>query len=185
MMAMFDGALPWLFHHAADFPNAVGDRLGIRIDDAVALGLVHRHAESGDHRRVVLGGHVDHLLGRGHLGVDHVVAQQHGKGLVADEVTRRQNRMAQAQRLFLADGMHLDRATDFTDRLQALEIALFLQKRLQTVVDIEVILDRALAAGGDKDDLADAAAPGLLDDVMDRRTIDDGKQLFGHHFRGG
>ena len=72
-------------------------------DDAVARDLVARHALHGEHRAVHPLEHVDHLLDRRRLRVDHVVAEDDRERLVADELARDQHGVAEAERLALAD----------------------------------------------------------------------------------
>jgi hypothetical protein len=45
--------------------------------------------------------------------------------------------------------------------------------------EVEVVLDRALLAGGDDDHLFDAGRDGLLDRVLDDRLVDQGQHLLG------
>jgi hypothetical protein len=56
---------------------------------------------------------------------------------------------------------------------------------LELVVEVEVILDRALLAAGDDDDLLDAGRDRLLDGVLDDRLVDQRQHLLRLRLRGG
>jgi hypothetical protein len=75
----------------------------------------------------------------------------------------------------LGDGPHLG-----AKRLLAGAAEVGLQLRR----DVEVVHDRILAAGADQDHLVHAGRHRLLDDVLDRRAIDDGEELLGHGLGG-
>ena len=47
------------------------------------------------------------------------------------------------------------------------------RKRLELDRDVEVILDRVLAAAGDEDDVVDAGRDRFLDAVLDDRLVDE------------
>ena len=51
--------------------------------------------------------------------------------------------------------------------------------------DVEVILDRVLAAAGDEDDVVDAGRDRLLDAVLDDRLVDQRQHFLRLRFRGG
>ena len=48
-----------------------------------------------------------------------------------------------------------------------------------------MILQRALAAAGDEDDLLDPGRQRLFDRILDQRLVDDGQHLLGHRLGGG
>ena len=50
---------------------------------------------------------------------------------------------------------------------------------------VEVVLEGALVAAGDHQDVVDAGGDGLLDDVLDGRLVDDRQHLLGHRLGGG
>ena len=86
--------------------------------------------------------------------------------------------MAQAQRLLLA---HIGavagakpRGFQHRERLAALGHRLFQLER-----DVEMVLDRALAAPGDEDHLLDPRLARLIDRILDQRTIDDRQHFLG------
>ena len=54
--------------------------------------------------------------------------------------------MAEAERLALADVREVDQVRDLADLVELLRLAARLEKRLELDRDVEVILDRVLAA---------------------------------------
>ena len=98
---------------------------------------------------------LDQLLGhRLATGVEHdVVREEHGERLVADQLLGHQHRVAQAELLLL---MHKgDRANlgDAPHRAQHLDVAPLLEPALQGRIGVEMLFDRAAAAGDHDDDL--------------------------------
>ena len=91
----------------------------------------------------------------GGLGLDHVVGQHDREGLVADQVAGAPDRVAEAAALLLADVG--DGAALHVGLLQHVEergLAALLQRRLELGGAVEIVLERALAARGDEDELA-------------------------------
>ncbi len=50
---------------------------------------------------------------------------------------------------------------------------------------VEMILDHALVAPGDEDEVLDAGLPGLVVHVLDQRLVDDGQHFLRHRLGGG
>ena len=50
---------------------------------------------------------------------------------------------------------------------------------------VEMILDHALVAAGDEDEMFDAGLPGLVDHILDQRLVDDGQHFLRHRLGGG
>ena len=93
---------------------------------------------------------------RRRIGVDHVVGEDDGEGLVADEVCGHQHGVAEAERLALPHVRDVDHVRDLADLLEQFELAALLEEAFELDVDVEMILDRVLAAAGDDDDVLDA-----------------------------
>ncbi|MNI63907.1 hypothetical protein D3C73_1193180 [compost metagenome] len=92
--------------------NNVRDALGARVQMgfagtgghyAVLAGVGAGHVLHAQHTGVLRNGNIHQLLHGGRVGVDQVIGQQHGKGLVAHGGGGRQHGVAQAQRGGLAN----------------------------------------------------------------------------------
>ena len=64
-------------------------------------------------------------------------------------------------------------------------LAARLEEGLELDGDVEVILDRVLAAAGDEDDVVDAGRDRLLDAVLDDRLVDERQHLLRLRLGGG
>ena len=117
-----------------------------------------RDLHDGHDRAVGLVVGVDQLADDRPVADAHVVRQDHRERLVADEVLGHEHRVPEAELLLLADVRDLGEVADVPDLAQHLDVALLLEQVLELVVEIEVVLDRALVGGGDDDDLLDPAA---------------------------
>jgi len=60
-------------------------------------------------------------------------------------------------------------------------LALLPEGHIQFVIDVEIVLDRAFATTGDEDDMLDSGFEGLIDNVLNGRTVNDGQ----HFLRDG
>jgi hypothetical protein len=87
----------------------------IDIDDAITRDVGFRNALDGDDRPLELLVDVDHLPEGGRIGIDHVIAQHHGKRFVADQRLGDEHRMTEAERLALADIGDLNEVGDLAD----------------------------------------------------------------------
>src|SRR5439155_740830 len=161
-----------------DLPDVVADVAAG--DDAVLMDALARHPLDGDDRPLVALEDVEQLAHAGRRrAADDVVAEEHTKRLLADEGAGARDGVAQAQRLLLPqvrDGRQLG---DRLDLCQLLHLAAIVQVVLQLEGGVEVVLDRALAAAGDDDDLLQPRRHRLLDDVLDGRLVDEGQHLLG------
>ena len=59
------------------------------------------------------------------------------------------------------------------------------QRRVEFELPVEVILDHALVAAGDEDEVLDAGFARLIDHVLDQRPVDDGQHFLRHRLGGG
>jgi hypothetical protein len=96
---------------------------------------------------------------------------------MADELLGHQHGVAEPELLLLAHVRDLDHVTDLPHAAQHVDVALGLEEVLQLVRVIEVVLDGALLAARDDDDLFDAGRDGLLDRVLDDRLVDEREHL--------
>ena len=85
--------------------------------------------------------------------------------------------MAEAERLALADVGEVDEVRDLADLGEQLLLAARLEEGLELDRDVEVILDRVLAAAGDQDDVVDAGGDRFFDAVLDDRLVDERQHL--------
>ena len=91
-------------------------------------------------------------------GVDQVVAEQHREGLVADVRGRAQHGVAETARVALAYVVHGREVAGLLHLGEPVRVALAGQRRLQLVVPVEVVLQGALVAPGDHEDVDSPAA---------------------------
>ena len=73
--------------------------------------------------------------------------------------------------------MHLAEVGRLADPRKAVLVALGLEGGLELPVAVEVVLEGHLVATGDDEHVVETGAHGLLDDVLDRRLVDDGQHL--------
>ena len=59
------------------------------------------------------------------------------------------------------------------------------QRQLELELAVEMVLDDALVAPGDEDEMLDAGLARLVDHVLDQRPVDDRQHLLGHGLGGG
>ena len=117
---------------------------------------------------------------------DHdIIREDHRERLVANQLLRHQDGVAEAQLLLLPHVGDLGEVADVADLAEALDLAALLEQVLQLVAEVEVILDRPLLAGRDDDHLLDARRHGLLDRVLDDRLVDEREHLLGLGLGGG
>ena len=178
-----------LLHEAGDRHDlvAVEHRVRARLDrdGAVLVDVLPADVEQGDHRAAVLGLHGEHVLEQVVALVDQVVAEQDGERLVADERRRLEDGVAEPLGLALPHEVHLRHVGGGVHRRQPVGVALLLQRGLELGVPVEEVLDGGLVAAGDHEHLGQAGARGLLDDVLQRRAVDDGQQFLRHRLRRG
>ena len=78
----------------------------------------------------------------------------------------------------------LDQVRDLADFVGEILLAAALEKRLELLRHVEVILDRVLAAAGDDDDVRDAGVERFLDAVLNGRLVDERQHLLGLRLGG-
>src|SRR6267378_2034819 len=161
-----------LFHDAVDAGDVAVHALDG--DDPVALCLVAGHFLDAEERGAFARKNLRHARHGGRLRVHQVVGEDHRERVVADDRLRAQNRVAQAERLGLADvdaarapGQHR------ADHVEQHALVLALELGLQLVGLVEVVLDRALVAAGHENHLGDSRRGRLFDRVLDERLVDD------------
>src|SRR5262249_20189295 len=108
-----------------------------------------------------------------------------GEGLVTDVVRRAEHGMAEALRGALADGVDRGELAGPADELEPGGVALGLEQFLELGSPVEVVLDGALAAAGDEQDVTEPGGYRFLHDVLDGRRVDDRQHLLGYRLGGG
>jgi hypothetical protein len=104
---------------------------------------------------------------------------------MADEVASAPYRVAQPQRLLLAgEARAPGRRQVALQFLQGCVLAARLERCLKFELTIKMILDDALVAAGDKNEMLDSGFTRFVDGVLDQRPVDDRKHLFRHRFCG-
>ena len=68
------------------------------------------------------------------------------------------------------------------EHIQSLLFLSLRQRHFQFELAVEVILDHALVAAGDKDEVLDAGFAGFVDDVLDERPVDHRQHFLRHGF---
>ena len=154
-------------------------------DHAVARNLIARNAFDRQHRAVQALEHVNELFDRRRVGIDHVVAQDDGERLVADQLARHQHRMPETERFALPDVGEVDHVRDLADLGELLSFAAGFEKRFEFDGDVEMIFDRILPAARDQDDVVDTCRDGFLDAVLNDRLVDQREHLLGLRFGCG
>ena len=121
----------------------------------------------------------------GIAGDDDVVAEEHAEGLVPDQRASAKDGVAEPERLLLADIGHRCQLGDGLDLGELLHLPAVMQVVLELEGGVEVILDGALVAAGDEDDLLEPRGHRLLDHILDRRLVDQRQHLLRLRLGGG
>ena len=128
---------------------------------------------------------VEELPHARHAGHDDVVAQEDAEGLIPHERPGAEDGVTEAERLLLShvgDGGHLRYGLDLG---QLVDLAAILEVVLELEGRVEVVLDGALVAPGDEDDLVEAGGDRLLHHVLDGGLVHEGQHLLGLGLGGG
>ncbi len=190
MIERFDGAVPLarLLHHAVDLEHAAVLVALADAADAVLVREMLRHGFDRDQigfvAKLVRG--LDHLREAARRVQHQFVRQHHRERLVADDVARAPHRVAEAERRLLAGETH-GAGLGLVAR-QNLLLGLLAargERRVELEHAVEMVLDHALVAPGDEDEVLDAGLPGLVDHILDQRLVDDGQHFLRHRLGGG
>jgi hypothetical protein len=138
----------------------------LSLNDAVLLNFLRQDLHQRDHRLFLILKDVQQLPDARCFRINQIVSQHHGKGFVANQIARAQNRVAQSQRLFLPNRYHLDHFLDPPEHFDQFCLSSLSQDLLQFGGLIEVIFDAVLAASGDEDNFLDSRVNRLLYDVL-------------------
>ena len=98
-------------------------------------------------------------------------------------MARDRHRVPEAERIALADVVDVGEVGRELHFLQEVVLARVVEEVLELEVAVEVVLDRALVAAGDDQDVGEPGLHGLFDDVLDRGLVDDRQHLLGRALR--
>ena len=182
MMARSDGALfgSGFSTRITDPKDAVADRR--RVDHTVPVYRLARHAFDEHNGTIELVEHVAHLAQRRRIGVDHVVRERHGERCVAHGILGHQHRMTKTQRIGLLDGCDVRHRGHSTDRLERLGLPAICENGFEPWVCLEMRRRHRVVWARDEHDPANTGCDGLFNAVLNHRTVDERKELFGERF---
>ncbi len=141
-----------------------------------------RHTLHREHGPVHLVEHVDQLLHRRRVRIDHIVAEDDREGLVADELARDEHRVPEAERFALADVGEVDQVRDLADFSELIALAARFEEAFELDRHVEMVFDRVLAASRHQDDVVDPGGDRLFDAVLNDRLVDERQHFFRLRF---
>ena len=152
-------------------------------DDAILIDALPRHLLDGDDVGLVfqLARGVHHLRETAARVLDEDIRQEQRERLAPDQFARAPYRVTKPERLLLPGKTRRpgDRQV-MTQELQRLVLLPLEQRHLQLELAVEMILDDALVAAGDEDEMLDSRLAGFVHDVLDERPVDDRQHLLRH-----
>jgi hypothetical protein len=178
----------WFLDHVFNFEEAITEAAvfnRLYVEDAVRGNHFAFDDLSGEDGALLLIEDFDHLLEAGNFGVDHVVGQENGEGLVADKLAGHQDGVAEAESFFLADIGDMNHVGDGADDVKQVGFVALLEHGLEFIADVEVVFDGLFATAGDDEDLVATGGHGLLDSVLDDGLVDQREHFFGLSFGSG
>ena len=112
------------------------------------------------------------------------IGQQQREGLIADQIARAPDRVAEPKRLILNGKAGLSGVRQAGgEQLQLSQFAALFKGAFQLDLPGEVIFDDALAGAGDEDEMLDARRARFLHHMLDDGFVDDGEHFLGHDLR--
>ncbi len=94
--------------------------------------------------------------------------------------------MAEAERFLLAGEAGLTGLGQIAaELLERSGFAARLERCLELELAVEMVLDDALVAAGNENEVLDTRFAGFVDGILDDRLVDDRQHLLGHGFGGG
>ena len=119
------------------------------------------------------------------LAPDHVIAVDDNEGIIAGEGLGGVHSMAQTQRLLLAHKEDVCHVGDAKALFQSLFLAGLCQLFFQLRAAVKVILNDALVAAQNDEDIGDAGTHSFFHQILDGRLVHNGEHLLGHGLCGG
>lgn len=173
-----------LLDEVGDFDDLVVSS-GLNGGTAVEVDRLGRDLHEGDDAASGLLRDFDHLRQDRAAFIDEVITEQDRERFVAHMLTSLEHGMAESLGVALADIVDIGEFGGMAHRGELLVIALLRERCLKPVDPVEMVLQRPLVPAGDHENVLQTGIDGFLDDVLDRRLVDDGEHLFGGGFRGG
>ena len=172
--------------HVLDLEQAAVESIGgPGIEDAIGRNHFSFDDLRGNHRALFLLEDICHLFKSGHGIVNHVIGEEHGERLVADEFAGHEHGVSQTQRLFLADIGDMHHVGNGPHNGQQLRLLAGFEHVFEFITDIEMVFDGLLAASGDDDDLVAAGGHGFFDAILNDGLVHQGEHFLGLGFGGG
>ena len=151
------------------------------------MNALARHFLDGDNVRALdAPARLDHLLETPGIVLHQHVREQQRERLVPHQLARAPHGVSETERQLLT-GEACGAGHRQVAR-QRLEIRMPLaldQCVLEFELPVEVILDHALVAAGDEDEMLDAGLARLVNDVLDQRPIEHRQHFLGHRLGRG
>ena len=114
------------------------------------------------------------------------VGKKQSEGFVADELARAPDRVAKAERLLLTGEARGAWAWQIlVETLELARLAARGKNLLELELPVEMVLDHALIAAGDEDEVLDPGFFRFIHHVLDERTVDNRQHFFRHRLGGG
>ena len=176
-------ALFGLLDHVIHKEIVVVDGGGLQAAVAAHIGPGHS-GDTGSRAAELLIG-ADELGADRILAPDHIVAVDDHERVVTGKGLCHAHGVAQAQRLLLAHKEDVGKVRDAQALLQHFFLAGGGQLFFQLGAAVKVILDDALVAAQNDQNVRDAGLDGFLHQILDGGLIHDGKHPLGHGLGGG
>ena len=152
-------------------------------DHAILIDPLERHFLDGDDVGPLadLARGIHHLRQTAALMLNQHVRQQQRERFVADQFARAPHRVAETERLLLAGEAGCARRRQIMpQQVERLLLLPLKQRHFQLDLAVEMILDDALVAPGDEDEMFDAGLAGFIDNVLDQRPVDHRQHFLRH-----
>ena len=175
-----------VFDQSVDPHQSVILKIRVRIEHAIAIGLFAWHFLNGDEIAAGFRIGLNHLLQAGFGVFDHIIRQNHGKRIVADQLLGAPDGMAEPEGFGLEHFMdgRLIRQSGLQKRQFLCFAALFEQIGVFLIM-AEMLHNGLFFRCRDKNELGDAGCGRLLHSPLDQRLVDDRQHFFGNRFCRG
>ena len=125
----------------------------------------------------------DHLLHAGNFGVDDVIGEQDGEGLVADELLGHEDGVSETEGFRLTGVGDLGEPGDGSRDLEEPGFSAGFKRCLELERLVEMIFHGRLSAASHDDDFGAAGGDSFFNAVLDQGLVDECKHLLGRCLR--